>query len=190
MQLAALASWRRWKSANSYETPQAGGQNSEQSNHGHALVRCRASNDSSRSRVSPGTCAIWSTERETFVLLPHVLDKWHFTASLETLFNLDLTTYPLKRLLASRSRSCITRSLGRESPPSTARDSLSSKVCTTLILYKYTWWPYLMVNSLILCLRDPHHLLPVTVPTTARWTRVSSRSWKSRISSKEVFNFQ
>ena len=47
-----------------------------------------------------------------------------------------------------------------------------------------------MAKSQILCLRDQHHIFPVTVPSNVRRTRDSSQSRKSLISSKEVLNFQ
>ena len=47
-----------------------------------------------------------------------------------------------------------------------------------------------MAKSLILYLKDPRHLFPVTAPNSARWIKVSSRSRKSSISSTEVLNFQ
>ena len=47
-----------------------------------------------------------------------------------------------------------------------------------------------MAKCLILYLKEAHHLLPTTASTSTRWIRDSSRSQKSRISSKEVLNFQ
>ena len=76
------------------------------------------------------------------------------------------------------------------SSPTTARESLSFKDFAFLALSNWSCWLYLMVKSIILYLRDAHHLFPVTAPTNVRWIRFSSCHWKSHISSKEVLNFQ
>ena len=47
-----------------YETPEPGGQNSEQSDHGNASERRHVSHDSIRARTHPGTWTIQFTERE------------------------------------------------------------------------------------------------------------------------------
>ena len=60
----------------------------------------------------------------------------------------------------------------------------------SLVLSRLSCRPYLVAKSLILYLRETHHLFPVTSTTNARLIRDSSRSRKSRISSKEVLNFQ
>ena len=80
--------------------------------------------------------------------------------------------------------------MATESPPSTTRESLSSKDFAFLALSSASCWLYLMAKSLILYLRDAHHLFPVTAPTNDRWIRFSSRIRKSHISSKEGLNFQ
>ena len=90
----------------------------------------------------------------------------------------------------SLHRHTIPLHLGSPPPPATTRESLSSIDFTSLVLSKLSCWPYLVAKSLILCLRETHHLFPVTAPTNARLIRDSSRSRKSRISSKEVLNFQ
>ncbi len=55
-----------------------------------------------------------------------------------------------------------------------------------LALFRASCWLYLMAKSLILDLRDAHHLFPITAPTNALRMRFSSRIAKSHISSIEL----
>ena len=128
-------------------------------------------------RAHPGTWRSRYTDRETYALLPHAHLRSISQLRWE-LFNLNLTMNPLSLQASVYPR------------PATARESLLSIDSAFLVLSKFSCRPYLVAKSLILCLRETHHLFPVTTPTNAHLIRNSICSWKSRISSKQVLNFQ